>query len=153
MKTRSVVHNTFVIDRSYDASPARVFAAFADPAIKAQWFAGPSEWTKEKPKYDFRVGGRESIAGGPKGGQVHRFDALYYDIVPNERIVYTYDMHMDDARISVSLATCEFKAEGKGTRLVYTEQGAYLDGHDYPAQREAGTRDLFDKLGTWLSQA
>ena len=39
---------------------------------------------------------------------MHRFDSLYYDIVPDERIVYSYEMHLDDKRISVSLATIEF---------------------------------------------
>ena len=75
MKKRSVVHNTFVLERVYDASPARVFAAFADPSVKARWFSGPSEWQQEKPVHDFRPGGHERVSGGPKGGPVHRFDA------------------------------------------------------------------------------
>ena len=52
--------------------------------------------------------------------------------MPNERIIYGYDMHLDDKRISVSLATVEFKPAGKGTRLTFTEQGAFLDGFDDP---------------------
>jgi uncharacterized protein YndB with AHSA1/START domain len=99
---------------------------------------------------DFRVGGRETSRGGPKGGPVHAFDALYYDIVPNERIVFAYDMHLDDLRISVSLATIELKPEGNGTRLILTEQGAYLDGHDKPAMRQSGTEELLDQLGAEL---
>jgi uncharacterized protein YndB with AHSA1/START domain len=153
MKKRSVTHNTFVIERVYEATPARVFAAFADPAIKARWFAGPEGWSQDKPVFDFHVGGRERAGGGPKGGPVHRFDAIYQDIVPNERIVYTYEMHMDDTRISVSLATLQFKAEGGGTRLILTEQGAYLDGHDIPAQREAGTRELLANLDKELKRS
>jgi Uncharacterized conserved protein len=42
--------------------------------------------------------------------------------VPNERIVLTYEMHLDKTRISVSLGTTEFKPAGQGTKLVYTEQ-------------------------------
>jgi uncharacterized protein YndB with AHSA1/START domain len=99
---------------------------------------------------DFRVGGRETSRGGPKGGPVHAFDALYYDIVPNERIVFAYDMHLDDLRISVSLATIELKTDGAGTRLIYTEQGAFLDGFDDPAGREHGTGELLDQLGRVL---
>ena len=38
------------------------------------------------------------------------YDARYQDIVPNERIIYSYDMHLDDKRISVSLATVELEA-------------------------------------------
>src|ERR671911_1699181 len=148
MTERSVTHATFVIERTYDAAPARVFAAWADPAVKARWFAGPDEWESGKYELDFRVGGRERASGGPPGGPVHTYEARYHDIVPDQRIVLTYDMHLDDARISVSLATVEFRPEGTGTRLVFTEQGAFLDGYDEPSERERGTRDLLDGLGT-----
>jgi uncharacterized protein YndB with AHSA1/START domain len=83
---------------------------------------------------------------------VHHYDARYQDIVPGERIVSTYDMHLDDKRISVSLATVEFKAAAAGTRLVYTEQGAFLDGFDMPAQRKQGTEDLLDALAAYLQR-
>ncbi|HAN63113.1 MAG TPA: hypothetical protein DCQ79_04465, partial [Rhizobiales bacterium] len=91
MTKRSAIHATFVIERNFKAPPARVFNAFADRAAKASWFAGPGEWEKKRHEFDFRVGGRERLSGGPKGGTVHSFDALYQDIVPNERIIYTYD--------------------------------------------------------------
>jgi uncharacterized protein YndB with AHSA1/START domain len=150
MSQRSVTHATFVIERSYAASPARVFAAWANPAAKARWFVGPDEWQTAAFELDFRVGGRELNRGGPPGGPVHVFHGYYQDIVPNQRIVYTYDMHLDQTRISVSLATVEFQPAGKGTRLIFTEQGAFLDGYDNPAQREQGTRDLLDALGAEL---
>jgi uncharacterized protein YndB with AHSA1/START domain len=150
MTERSVTHATFAIERTYDAAPARVFAAFADPKVKARWFGGPDDWQSSDHVLDFRVGGRESVSGGPAGGPVHTYQAQYQDIVPDQRIVSTYDMLADDVRISVSLATVELKAEGGGTRLVYTEQGAYLDGYDIPEQREKGTRDLLDALDAEL---
>jgi len=150
MAEQSVTHATFVVEHTYDASPARVFAAWADPAAKARWFAGPDEWESSGHELDFRVGGRERVSGGPKGGPVHTFEARYHDIVPNERIVSAYAMYMDETRISVSLATVELRPAGAGTRLIYTEQGAFLDGHDTPAERERGTRDLLDALGAEL---
>jgi uncharacterized protein YndB with AHSA1/START domain len=150
MTKRSVTHATFVIERVYDASPARVFRTFADPAAKARWFASPDDGGTPEWELDFRVGGREWNRGGPKGGPVYSFDALYQDIVPNERIVFTYDMHLDDRRISVSLQTVELRPEGSGTRLVLTEQGAFLDGYDNAKDREHGTRELLDALGRSL---
>ena len=150
MSERSVTHATFVIERTYDASPARVFAAWADPAAKARWFVGPDNWDKSNHELDFRVGGEERVSGGPPGGPVHYYAARYEDIVPNERIVSTYQMHADETRISVSVATVEFTSDGDGTRLVYTEQGAFLDGHDTAAAREQGTSDLLDSLGAQL---
>ena len=56
----------------------------------------------------------------------------------------------DESRISVSLATVELKPKDAGTRLIYTEQGAFLDGYDNPAQREHGTIELLDALGAEL---
>ncbi len=150
MSERSVTHATFVVERTYDAPPARVFAAWSEPAAKARWFADPddpgAEW-----EMDFRVGGREISRGGPPDGPVYAFEGRYQDIVPNERIVYTYDMYLDPARISVSLATVELKPAGSGTRLVFTEQGAFLDGLDTPAQREQGMGSLLDALGAELA--
>jgi len=150
--TAHVTHATFVIERTYDASPARVFAAFADPAAKARWFVGPGDWSTPEWTMDFRVGGRETNRGGPKGGPVSSFDSVYQDIVPNVRIIYTYDMHLDDKRISVSVATVELRPEGDGTRLVFTEQGAYLDDFDKPEYREQGSADILDALGAELQR-
>jgi uncharacterized protein YndB with AHSA1/START domain len=149
MTERSAVHSTFAIERTYDASPARVFEAWADPVAKSRWFGG-----SEPPEHqlDFRVGGREVNRGGPPGGPVFTYEALYYDIVPGERIVYAYEMCMGDTRISVSVATVEFSGAGTGTRLLFTEQGAFLDGHDTPAQREHGTGELLEKLGAALER-
>ncbi|MCW2644988.1 MAG: hypothetical protein QOF87_4166 [Pseudonocardiales bacterium] len=150
MTARSVTHGTFAIERSYDASPQRVFAAWSDSKAKAQWFVGPDDWESSDHALDFRVGGLEHVSGGSPDGPKFSYDARYQDIVPDERIVTTYEMHMDDVRISVSVATVEFRPEGSGTRLVLTEQGAFLDGYDTPAQREHGTGELLDALGKAL---
>jgi uncharacterized protein YndB with AHSA1/START domain len=149
MSDRSVVHATFVIERSYDAAPERVFAAWASHDAKSQWFGSPDSAGNHQ--LDFRVGGSESWRG-QHGDSTFSYDATYQDIVENERIVYAYDMHMDDERISVSLATIEFKAAGDGTRLVFTEQGAFLDGLDKPEMREGGTGTLLEKLGEVLAR-
>src|SRR5215211_532794 len=153
MTQHSVTHATIVIERTYDASPARVFAAWADPAAKARWFAGPEGWETTAFEMDFRVGGRERNRGGPPGGPVHTFEAQYQDIVPDERIIFSYAMRLDETPISVSLATVELAPTDTGTRLVYTEQGAFLDGFDDPSLREQGTRELFDALEAELRRA
>ena len=142
---RSVLHASFTIERTYPVAPRRVFAAWSDPNLKPQWFGGGDE-TVQKYNLDFKVGGREHSSGVAPNNVEYTYDALYQDIVPNERIVYTYDMHIGGPRISVSLSTVEFTPDGDGTRMLYTEQGAYLDGLDNPEQREAGTRELFDAL-------
>ncbi len=150
MNPRHVTHATFVIERQFKAAPAKVFAAFADAKKKAKWFGGPEEWGPSNHTLDFRVGGRESSSGAPPGGPTHAYDGTIWDIVENERIVVSYEMHLDRTRISLSLGTTEIKPNGAGSTLTYTEQGAYLDGYDDAGQREEGTRQLFDQLETFL---
>ena len=148
----SITHASFTIERTYDADPARVYNAWADPAAKALWFGPDGDSAGTGYELDFRVGGRE-LNHGEFEGDLYRYEALYHDIVDEDRIVYTYDMYMNDARISVSLGTIELRADGGGTRLTYTESGAYLDGADTPEQRQAGTEQLFDALGESLKAA
>ena len=152
MTERSVTHSTFVIERSYDASPGRVFAAWSDPEAKARWFGPPDEDGSGEYELDFRVGGRELNRGAGPNGQAFTYEARYQDIVPDQRIVYAYDMHLDDTRISVSLGTVELAPEGDGTRLTYTEQGAFLDGLDSAEMRQSGTGGIFDALGEELAR-
>ena len=147
MSERSVGHATFVVERRYEASPARAFAAWADPEAKARWYVD----SDARLEVDFRVGGRERSRGIAPDGRAYRYEAVFQDIVPDQRIVYTYDMLIEETRISVSLATVEFTPEGDGdTRLVFTEQGAFLDGHESPARRAEGMGGLLDALGEEL---
>jgi uncharacterized protein YndB with AHSA1/START domain len=146
MSKRSADHGSFTIERNFAAPVALVFKAWADPALKANWFRGPGTWEQGKRVLDFRVGGKEYVSGAMKGATAHIFDALYHDIVPNERIVYSYDMYIGEQRISVSLATIEFAAAGKGTRMIFTEQAVFLDGYDGLASREQGTQQLMNQF-------
>jgi uncharacterized protein YndB with AHSA1/START domain len=148
---RRVVHDTFRIERHFDAAPEHVFAAFAGLEAKTKWFSGPEEWLTARRELDFRVGGRELVSGGPRGGLMHTFDARYFDIIPNRRIIYAYDMYVGEQKLSVSLATIELEPSDAGTRLTMTEQGAYLDGVEGGSEREAGTKGLLEKLARSLA--
>lgn len=145
MKPSVTTHATFTINRTFEAPVARVYAAFADNAAKEKWFQAPSG-APDGHTMDFRIGGRESSEGTFPDGTVHRFEALYYDIVPEQRIIYVYEMYLNGERISVSLATLEFAAAGDKTNLTLTEDGVFLDGLDLPEQREQGTRELLDAV-------
>ena len=148
---RSVVHGAFHIERTYNATPEQVYKALSNETAKNRWFYGPQGWRPIERFMDFRVGGRERAKGHFEGGMTTTFDAIYHDIVPQERIVYTYEMHLDDRKISVSLATLEIEPAGSGrTKLKICEQGAFLDGYDDAGSRERGTGDLLDKLGASL---
>ena len=157
MTERPVIHNTFVIERTYPASASRVFAAFTSKEAKDAWGdtgdlsePGPGDGGAE---FDFRSGGHERFGFGYQGVS-YRYDALYYDIVPDQRIIYSYEMYADGARISVSVATIEVAATADGTALTWTEQGAYVDGIDGPEApqlREGGIAEMLDGLAKYLA--
>jgi uncharacterized protein YndB with AHSA1/START domain len=155
MTEQPVVHSTFAIERSYAAPPARVFAAFADPALKRRWFVEGKGVAAEEYSADFRVGGYEksrfTFAGGPPGapppGTRMGNDTVYLDIVPNRRIVFAYTMLVGDRRMSTSLATVELSASGHGgTRILFTEQAAFFDKADGAQLREGGWRELLSRI-------
>jgi uncharacterized protein YndB with AHSA1/START domain len=148
--TRSVAYGSFTLERTWPVSPAQVFRALTDPKAKMKWFGGGPGYTLLKRETDIRPGGREHVSGRWDSGVVSAFDAVYHDIVENQRVVYSYTMHLDNRKISVSLATFELKNAGTGTRLVLTEQGAFLDGYNDAGSREQGTGFLLDALGKSL---
>jgi len=151
VETRSVVHAIFHLERTYDAPVARVWRALTDEAAKQQWFGGaPGDWEPLERHMDVRPGGHERLKGRWDGGLTTTFDATYHDVVANERLVYSYEMHLDDKKISVSLATMQLKARGGKTTLMVTEQGAFLDGYDDAGSREQGTSQMLDALGASL---
>jgi uncharacterized protein YndB with AHSA1/START domain len=152
MTRSTVTHDTFVITRTYDSPVASVFRAWADPKRKARWFAGSADALGHGYELDFQVGGREVNRGGPPDGPVYTYCAQFRDIVVDQRIVTTSEMLADDTRISVTVATVEFHQSGDKTRLVLTEQGVFLDGHETAAQREEGTRSLLDSLAASLAE-
>jgi uncharacterized protein YndB with AHSA1/START domain len=153
MTGRSATHDQFTIGRSYPAAPSRVFAAFASSEAKNIWGdtgdIEPADGAAGLAEFDFRVGGRERF-GYRYSGVTYRYDARYYDIVPDQRIVYSYEMYAGDARISVSVTTIEFAKSGDGTALTYTELGAYLDGIEQPGLRMQGTTQMLDNLTGYL---
>jgi uncharacterized protein YndB with AHSA1/START domain len=141
----SVQHDTIRIERRYTAPPARVFRAWTEPEARERWFVREEGWESEYAQ-DFRVGGRESGWFRRPGGDTYGNETLIQDIVPDARIVFAYTMARGEARISASLATVELVPDGAGTRLLFTEQIALLDGGDRAADREQGWRGLLDRL-------
>lgn len=147
----STTHAEFTIERRYGCTPTQTFSAFADPALRKQWFANPGDWADGAWELDFRVGGAESNGGTADNGVHHQFRSRFHDIVDDERIVFAYDLLIDHRLISVSLTTIELFPDGTGTRLSFTEQGAFFEHPEDAAEREHGTGLLLDALGRFLT--
>jgi uncharacterized protein YndB with AHSA1/START domain len=149
---RSAAHATFHLTRTYPHPVQKVWRALTQPEAKEKWFGGGTSAQLEvlERHMDLRVGGTERLKGRWQGGTVSDFQAVYHDVIPSQRLVYSYVMHLNDKKISVSLATMELRAEGASTTLAVTEQGVFLDGYDDAGSREHGTGMLLDLLGASL---
>ena len=151
MEERSVIHSTFVIERSYPATPERVFGAFADSARKRRWFVESGGHQVEHYEMDFRVGGKERARfrfkeGTPLPGIACTNDTSYLDIVSNRRVMLASAMSLGEKCISASLVTVELLPSETGTDLILTNQSAFFEGADGPEIREAGWRELLEQL-------
>lgn len=148
----SIHQHDFTIERRFRQSPEQTFLAFSDPGLRRRWFGAPDSWTDTELSLDFRVGGGELSAGRDNHGHHHLFRSRFHDIVDGERIVFASDMLLDGRLTSVSLTTVEMRPDrGRGTHLIFTEHGAFLDGLEDPAEREHGTGLLLDGLEACLA--
>lgn len=141
-----IEHTTFVVERDLPARPAHAFRFWAEKALKRRWNDCHPDWTVLEDRLDFRLGGTEAMVWRTGEGVEQTFTALYLDIVAAARIIYAFEMSSAGSRVSASLASIELRAAGAGTRMVYTEQMAFLAGAEAMQQRISGTGSGFDRL-------
>jgi len=148
MTTDRLFHGTFTLKRTWATAPARVFSAWSDPEVKAQWFTGPpGEWSLIKRSIDFRAGGVEVLQGRfNKTGMVTLFQARFHLIKPDRRLIYDYDLYLGGRFHSVTLSSLVLEPEGGRTHIAYTEQIVFLDGRDGTAGREHGVGLQLDAI-------
>ncbi len=154
LSSPTATHGDFSINRLYEASPADVYAAWADLGTKARWFVGPEGWTPVERTLDLRVGGVEILHGRfPGNGVETLFTARYHLVEAGARLVYVYDMHLSGRHHSVSVATVEFIGDPEGTRLRFTEQVTFVDGtdgRDGTLSRKRGTAAHLERIAAVL---
>jgi uncharacterized protein YndB with AHSA1/START domain len=140
-------HTTFTIERKLATSPRHAFRFWSDAELKARWNSCHPDWTVEEDQFDFRVGGLEKKRWKTRENQLQTFTAHFLDILPDQRIIYAYEMSFAGVRLSASLVTILLAASGTKTRMTYTEQVAILTGSaDAGQQRLMGTEQGIDRL-------
>lgn len=139
-------HATFTVERMLPGRPPHAFRFWSEFDLKRKWTSCHPDWTVLEDSFDFRIGGSEVVRWRTAEGETREFRAHYFDIVPGERIVYAYEMSLGIKRLSVSLATVVFTADGVKTRMTFTEQAVVLDAGAGLEMRASGTGSGFDRL-------
>lgn len=139
LPVHAAAHSSFVVERRFSAPRERVFAAWSDPAKKRRWSSCHEDSGSVDYRLDFRVDGTEESHVVFRDGTTQTVKARFYDIVPPERIVYAYDLLLDETRVSVSLVTVEFVPDAGKTTMLFTEQVVVLDGRADLRERREGT--------------
>lgn len=150
--SKPIIHNTFTIERTYPAAAARVFRAHSDPQKKRRWFAEGKGFVIYSYSLDFKVGGFERTRFRHGDGPPMTLDAVYLDIVQDERIVFAYAMTVGGVPMSSSPATVELVPTSQGTLLRFTEHTAFVDGNDGSAGRREGSMGMLEALATELAE-
>ena len=109
---------TLVIDRVFNASPERVFAAWTETAQLAQWY-GPEGMTAEIFSNDLRAGGQYALVMRSDEGE-HHLNGTYEEIDPPRKLVMTWKWKTGEETTRV---TIELRPEGDGTHLRLTHTG------------------------------
>ena len=157
MSEPAAVHDTFVLNRRYDASPARVFQALSDPTLKRAWHVDGGAAEPDRYEMTFAIGGVEVMssrmdASTPFPGAVLSTEGRIEDIVPDRRVVTTSTMSLAGRRISTSLETFELSPAVDGAcDLVFTHQAVFYPGSDGPQMRRGGWEALLQRLGDSLT--
>jgi uncharacterized protein YndB with AHSA1/START domain len=151
MAQPTVIHATFVVQKSYSKPVDRVFAAFSDAGKKRRWYAERAGNSVETFEMDFRAGGSEVLAyrmgaASPMPGALITNQEIFLDIVEGKRIVTASAMSFEGTCFSASLVTFEFLQSAGGTDLICTHQNAFFENSDGPERREKGWQDLLARL-------
>lgn len=150
----STYQDTLVIERTFSAPIEKVWNAHASLETKQKWFKGPPEWKQTERTLDFHIHGKETMKG-ILNGKDSSYTAVYFEIVPNERLVYAFDVVWEGEIFSVSLVTTEFESVPEGTKMTFAEQLTYLDNPDPVTaheNRKMGTGGHFVNLEALLKE-
>ena len=145
---RAEVKPSLTLKRRLHAPPEKVYAAWTEPAQIARWF-GPSETAagSVRAEMDVRIGGRFRVRFNTADGEHHEVGGTYREVVPNEKLVFTWAWHTTPER--ESLVTVLVRSEGEGAMLTLTHEQffdqAARDGH------QRGWAGTLDKLERYLA--
>jgi uncharacterized protein YndB with AHSA1/START domain len=140
----TAIKPSLTLKRRLNAPAEKVYAAWTDPEKIVKWF-GPDSGPVTRAETDLRVGGRYTIAFNTENGERHQVGGIYREVVPNEKLVFTWAWHTTPER--ESLVTVTVKPDGAGSILTLLHEQffdeAARDGHK---RGWSGSLDKLEKL-------
>lgn len=143
-KPASAERPSLTLTRRFRARPGKVWAAWTDPEKLIAWFctakAKPGSFRAE---LDVRVGGSYRISFDmADSGEYSEVGGIYREVVPNEKLVFTWAWHSTPER--ESLVTVSIKPDGAGALMIFTHEQFFdetaRDSHN------KGWTELFTQL-------
>jgi uncharacterized protein YndB with AHSA1/START domain len=116
---------SLIVERTYRAAPQRVWRAWTQAEALKQWFAPSDAFKVEVIEVDVRVGGRYRIAMTAPDGEVHDVSGVYREVVPDERLAFTWAWRTTPER--ESLVTVTLRPSGTGTALTLIHEQFFDD--------------------------
>jgi uncharacterized protein YndB with AHSA1/START domain len=147
----TIAHATIVMERSYNAAPARVFRAWADVEAKVRWSAPTPDVVIRYDAADFREGGRDVVRCIEPNQADYVATVHYLDIRRDQRLVFAEEVSNGAARVSAALISIELTPKGGATHLALTMQIASFDGSDMEKGYQFGWNAALDNLAKELS--
>ncbi len=141
-----------VMTRVFDAPRELLFEAHSKCEHLEKWW-GPRGFTLPVCEMDFRPGGSyRFVSRGPDGAE-YGFRGEYREIVPPERIVWTFEFEGTPGHVSVETVT--FVEQDGRTTLTATAVFDSVEDRDAELQSgmEAGARETWDRLAEYLAKA
>ena len=140
----TAIKPSLTLTRRLNAPAEKVYAAWTDPEKIVKWF-GPDSGPVTRAETDLRVGGHYTIAFNTENGERHQVGGVYREVVPNEKLVFTWAWHTTQER--ESLVTITVKPDGAGSILTLLHEKffdeAARDGHK---RGWSGSLDKLEKL-------
>ena len=141
-----------VITRIFDAPREKVFKASIDPKLIPQWW-GPKRFTTKVDKMDVRPGGVWRFVHRDAEGNEYAFHGVYHEILPNERVVDTFEFEGMPGHVSLETMTLE---EQDG-RTLLTARSVFQSVEDRDgmvgSDMEEGVAETMDRLATLVENS
>jgi uncharacterized protein YndB with AHSA1/START domain len=126
----SSLTGSFTVPLELAAPPARVWPFFAELPLRKRWVRMPGPSSTATHELDFRPGGRERLTNTfTSSDQVETLEnrSVFYDVIPNERIVSSYEAVVAGILRWVALVTVDLSPNhDDGTHLECTEQYSFV---------------------------